>query len=348
MMTLRVDEVGPATSVQDIGRFGAQRYGLGTAGALDRYSLAAANTLVNQPATAAAIEIGPFATRFTALEGPVRLALAGAERDATIVGRRISLAQTVLLGPGETLSLGFAGRGVFTYLAVEGGIPGKSIFGSLSVHALAGLGSPLARPLQPGDELKLPFARSTTPNRELRLLPREDGPIRVVLGPQDDYFLPKTIEQFLSADWRISATSDRMGYRLDGPRLSHAKGHNIVSDGTANGHIQIPGSGQPLVLLADRGTTGGYPKIACIMTADLGRFAQSSAGSIVRFQAVSVEAAQFEAKRFAASITAMGDEMRTGLFNHSAEGLLSANLSGHAVSAMDPHSWLGGSSDEAG
>jgi biotin-dependent carboxylase-like uncharacterized protein len=347
MMILRVDEVGPATSIQDIGRFGAQRYGLGTAGALDRYSLAAANTLVGQPPTAAAIEIGPFAARFCALEGPVRLALSGAERDVTIGTRQIDLGQTVVLATDETLSLRAARRGLFTYLSVEGGIPGTPVFGSLSVSALAGLGSPLARPLQLADELRLPSTRLDAPNRKLRLPAREAGPIRVVMGPQDDHFSSATIEQFLSSDWRVSATSDRMGYRLEGPELSHARGHNIVSDGIANGHIQIPGNGQLLVLLADRGTTGGYPKIACIVTADLGRFAQSVPGSAVRFTSVSIEAAQAEARRFAAAIAAMPDEMRTDLSDPSAEGLLSANLAGDAVNAMDPHSWLGIASDEA-
>jgi biotin-dependent carboxylase-like uncharacterized protein len=332
---LRIDEAGPATSVQDIGRFGAQRYGLGTAGALDRFSLAVANCLVGQSPTAAAVEIGPFPARLTATNGPAGLALAGAERDVTAGGRQLGVGRGILLADGETLSIRASRSGVFTYLAVAGGIRGNPVFGSLSVHARAGLGSPFPRPLRAGDELELNSAIAELPMRTLPARRADTGPIRVVLGPQDDYFTAETIRQFLDSEWRISPTSDRMGYRLDGPRLTHAKGHNIVSDGIANGHIQIPGNGQPLVLLADRGTTGGYPKIACIATVDLGRFAQSPVGSAVRFRAVSIEDAQTEARCFVDAIKALRDEMRTDWSDFSSEALLLANLAGDAVDAND-------------
>ena len=162
-----------------------------------------------------------------------------------------------------------------------------------------------------------------------------DGPVRVILGPQDDYFTVETIEQFLATEWRISPTSDRMGYTLDGPRLAHAKGYNIVSDGIANGAIQIPGNGQPLVLLADRGTTGGYPKIACIATADLGRFAQTPVGGTVRFEAISVEAAQALARGFADAIARLAQGLHTDWSQLSSEALLAVNLAGEAVDALD-------------
>ena len=129
-----------------------------------------------------------------------------------------------------------------------------------------------------------------------------------------------------------------MGYRLDGARLTHLKGYNIVSDGIANGHIQIPGNGQPLVLLSDRGTTGGYPKIACIATADLGRFAQTPLGGVVRFEVISVEAAQALARGFADTIASLSEKLRADWSQLSSEALLSVNLAGDAVDAMDPQS----------
>lgn len=336
MTILHVEEVGPVTSVQDIGRFGAQRYGLGTAGALDRFSLAVANGIVGQAATAAAVEVGPFPARFAAIAGGVLLAVAGAERDVRAGGRNLGLDRTIHLASGETLSLGASRKGVFSYLGVAGGIKGTSVFGSLSVHARAGLGSPFPRPLRAGDALEVDTASGVEPVRVLRPGRAADGPIRVILGPQDDYFAAETIRQFLETEWHISPTSDRMGYRLNGARLTHLKGYNIVSDGIANGHIQIPGNGQPLVLLADRGTTGGYPKIACIGTADLGRFAQTPVGGAVRFEAISVEAAQALARGFADSIAKLSEELRADWSQLSSEALLSVNLAGDAVDAMDP------------
>lgn len=333
MTRLVVDAVGPATSVQDFGRSGAQRYGLGTAGALDRLALAEANALVGLPIDAAAIEIGPFGARFTAKDGPVRVAITGAERRMAHAGKPVANNVTVLLAEGETLDLQAARGGVFSYLAIEGGIAADPVLGSLSVHARVGLGSPYPRPLQPGDALPVHAADLTRPERRLTPAPRAAGPIRVVLGPQDDYFSPETIAQFQATAWRISPTSDRMGYRLEGERLHHARGHNIVSDGIANGGIQIPGSGLPLVLLADRGTTGGYPKIATIISADLGRFAQTPVGGTVRFAAVPVEAAQVEARRMAALMRGLAGGVAALGGHLTSEALLGVNLAGDAVSA---------------
>jgi 5-oxoprolinase (ATP-hydrolysing) subunit C len=249
---LRIDEAGPATSVQDIGRFGAQRFGLGPAGALDRMSLARANSLVGRPVTAAAIEIGPFPARFAVTQGALTIALAGAERDVTLGNRRVALDRNLAMTEGDTLSLGGSRKDVFTYLSVAGTFHGKPIFSSLSVHSRAGIGVPLPRPLRAGDDLRIDAGQDSVPPRHFSSpAARSSGPIRVILGPQDSHFSEATIRTFFEAEWRVSPASDRMAYRLEGPTLTHAKGHNIVSDGVANGHIQIPGNGEPLVLLAD-------------------------------------------------------------------------------------------------
>jgi biotin-dependent carboxylase-like uncharacterized protein len=340
MSALVVEQAGPATSVQDAGRFGTLRFGLSSAGAMDRLALAAANVLVGQPADAAAIEIGPLATRFLVRGGPIRVALAGAERETAAGGRRVALGHTIRLDPGDTLALRPARGGVYTYLAVEGGIVGKPVYGSLSVHARAGLGSPIPRPLLAGDALPVGSAADTPGERRLTLPPADQGPIRVVLGPQDDYFSADQIAAFLDAEWRVAPASDRMGYRLDGPPIAAARGHNIVSDGIANGQIQIPGSGQPLVLLADRGTTGGYPKIACIMTADLGRFAQTPPGAKLRFAAVGVDAARALAIEWRATVDGLAARIRqVAGSDSSSEALLAANLAGSAVNALDRDTW---------
>src|SRR5476649_256447 len=298
MSKLVISAIGPASSIQDGGRYGAQRYGLTPSGAMDRLALAAANGLIGNTLFAAAIEIGPFGAAFTAREGAVRVALAGASRNADIAGRAVAADTSMTLSDGETLTLGFARGGSFSYLAIEGGIHGEPIFGSLAVNARAGLGSPYPRPLQAGDELQT-RAASGAAERRIDLPPRAEGPIRLVLGPQDDEFGADAKAFFLDSEWKISATSDRMGYRLEGPAIRHLHGHNIVSDGTVNGSIQVPGNGAPIVLMADRGTSGGYPKIATVISADFGRFAQTPAGTGFRFKAVGMAEAQGELRKFA-------------------------------------------------
>jgi biotin-dependent carboxylase-like uncharacterized protein len=325
--------------VQDGGRYGAQRYGLTPSGAMDRLALSAANCLVGNAPFTAAIEIGPFGAAFTAREGAVRVALAGASRNADISGRTVASDTSMTLADGEILTLGFGRGGSFSYLAIEGGVQGELMFGSLAVNARAGLGSPYPRPLQAGDELRTAVA-SGAAERRIELPPLTDGPIRVVMGPQDDEFGDAPKELFLDSEWKISATSDRMGYRLEGPVIKHLHGHNIVSDGTVNGSIQVPGNGAPIVLMPDRGTSGGYPKIATVITADLGRFAQIPAGKGFRFKAVSMADAQAEARRFAELLRKLPDRVRAiENFDLNIEALQDANVAGAAVSAVDARTW---------
>jgi len=338
MSKLVVTSIGPASSVQDRGRYGAQRYGLVPSGAMDRLSLAAANTLLGNELFAAGIEVGPFTASFTARDGAVRVALAGAPRSADIAGRAVAMDTSMTIADGETLTLGYARGGAFSYLAIEGGIDGEETYGSVSVNQRAGLGNPYPRPLQAGDEL---LAKPASAAVERRIeLPAVSGPIRVVLGPQDDEFSDEAKALFLDSEWKISATSDRMGYRLEGPAITHLHGHNIVSDGTVNGSIQVPGNGAPIVLMPDRGTTGGYPKIATVISADFGRFAQTPAGTGFRFKAVSMKEAQAEARKFAELLRSLPDQLR-GLESteFNIEALQDANVAGSAVSAVDARTW---------
>jgi 5-oxoprolinase (ATP-hydrolysing) subunit C len=339
MSKLVISAIGPASSVQDGGRHGAQRYGLTPSGAMDRLALAAANTLVGNKPLSAAIEIGPFAAVFTAREGAVRVALSGAQRNADIAGRAVASETSMTLADGETLTLGFARGGSFSYLAIEGGIAGEPVFGSLAVNARAGLGSPYPRPLQAGDELQTAAASGAAEHR-IDLPATADAPIRVVMGPQDDEFDDAQKKLFLDNDWKISATSDRMGYRLEGPVIKHLHGHNIVSDGTVDGSIQVPGNGAPIVLMPDRGTSGGYPKIATLISADFGRFAQIPAGKVFQFKAVAMAEAQDEARKFAALLRTLPDRLRSiESFDLNIEALHDANLAGSAVSAVDAGTW---------
>jgi biotin-dependent carboxylase-like uncharacterized protein len=338
MSQLVITSIGPASSVQDGGRFGAQRYGLVPSGAMDRLALAAANCLVGNGQFAAAIEVGPLGAVFTAREGAVRMALAGAARNADIAKRAVAFGASMTLADGESLNLGFTRGGTFSYLAIEGGVQGEPMFGSLAVNARAGLGSPYPRPLQAGDKLQVAAATGAV-ERAIDLPAVTEGPIRVVMGPQDDEFGDAS-QLFLDSEWKISATSDRMGYRLEGLVIKHLHGHNIVSDGTVNGSIQVPGNGAPIVLMPDRGTSGGYPKIATVITADFGRFAQTPAGRAFRFKAISMAEAQAEARKFAELLRALPDRVHdTQNSVLDIEALQSANVAGAAVNAFDARTW---------
>jgi 5-oxoprolinase (ATP-hydrolysing) subunit C len=339
MTKLVISSIGPASSVQDGGRFGAQRYGLTPSGAMDRLGLAAANCLVGNAPMAPAIEIGPYGAAFTARDGAVRVACSGAPRSADIGSRNVAWDASVTIADGGTLKLGMARGGSFSYLAIEGAIKGEPTFGSLAVNARAGLGSPYPRPLQASDELSV-SAASAGPERRIDLPAAGAGPIRVTLGPQNDEFSEQAIKLFLDSEWKISATSDRMGYRLEGPIIRHLHGHNIVSDGTVNGSIQVPGNGQPIVLMSDRGTSGGYPKIATVITADFGRFAQIPAGTSFRFKVVGMEEAQTEARKFAELLHTLPDRLGSiEGFDLNVEALQDANVAGVAVNAMDARTW---------
>jgi 5-oxoprolinase (ATP-hydrolysing) subunit C len=340
MSKLVVVSAGPAITVQDAGRQGVQRYGLPPSGAMDRAALAMANCLAGNPIFTAAIEIGPFGAVFSARDGAVRVALAGAGRNADIAGQSVHFNRTLLIPDHASLRIGPAREGAFSYLAIEGGIHGAPMFGSLAVNVRAGIGSPFPRALEAGDSFAVDDIRPLHSERRLDVPALGNASIRVVLGPQDDEFDAAAIALFLDSEWTLTAASDRMGYRLGGPRLVHTHGHNIVSDGTVTGSIQVPGSGQPIVLMADRGTTGGYPKIATVISADLGRFAQTRAGQRFRFQAVSMADAQAEARRFHDFLTSLPQritDVSDVALNLAA--LHNANLAGVAVNAIDTVTW---------
>jgi allophanate hydrolase len=336
---LEVVSAGPATSVQDRGRIGVQRFGLPPSGAMDLAALAAANALAGNAPFAAAIEIGPLGAEFVARDGALRVALSGAARPVQQDGQPVALHRTLLLAEGERLRLGPARDGVFSYLALEGGVSGDPVFGSLAVNARAGLGSPYPRPLSAGDSLDARPARPLEDERQLDPGAPAVGPIRVMLGPQDDEFAPEALARLTSVDWTVSAASDRMGYRLEGEPLSHPGGHNIVSDGTVNGSIQVPGSGQPIVLLADRGTTGGYPKIATVISADLGRLAQTPVGARLRFAVIGTAEAEAAARAFTEAIAGLPLRIRAAGSGLDLAAMLAANVAGSAVNAVDSVTW---------
>ena len=311
---------GLHTTVQDLGRIGWQAIGVPVSGALDAAALRLANRLVGNPPAAAGLEILHLGPTFEVAADRVRVALAGAAASLVINGAATVPAwQSVSLARGDVVAV-VVGGAACCCLAVEGGVAVPRVLGSAATYVRAGIGGLMGRPLRPGD--LVPLAIAEAPERaELRLPDpppaAEDAPIRIVLGPQDEYFTDAALGRLLEAEFRVSRDADRMGMRLDGPALSHRGGWDIVSDAIATGAIQVPGSGQPILLLADHQTTGGYPKIATVVSADLPVVGRRRPGDPLRFAAVSVEEAEQLARdaerRFAALAASLEPVPEAGL-----------------------------------
>jgi KipI family sensor histidine kinase inhibitor len=295
---VEVLDPGLLTTVQDAGRAGHRRLGVGAAGPLDADAHAAANRALGNPENAAAIECtvaGP-ALRFLA---PVHVAVAGADLEAWLERADLGAwpvppGAAVLARPGNRLR--FAGRraGCRAYVAFRGGIDVPVVLGSRSTDLQAGFGGLDGRALAAGDELAVLPSAEGRPDRErppVRL--SSSVTVRVVLGPQADHLEPESVARFSSTAWRVGPTSDRVGCRLEGERLRHRGPAEILSDGMVPGSIQVPPDGLPIVMMADGPTTGGYPKIATVVTVDLPLLAQLVPGEgRVRFEVISIEDAQ--------------------------------------------------------
>lgn len=344
---LRVLAPGLMTTLQDLGRHGYQHLGIPVSGALDPVALAAANALVgNRPGTGA-LEIAYHGPTLAVEADSVRLALAGATAAIEVLpsegapgGTRLPPLQSVLLRRGEVLRVGGLSGSAVGYLAVEGGFDAAPVLGSQSTYVRAGLGGFAGRPLRTGD--MLPLRQTHANDREDSMLPVLDlAPperIRVVLGPQDDHFTERGRRTFLESVYTVSPASDRMGMRLEGPALEHSDGFNIVSDGIAPGSIQVPGNGLPIVLLADRQTTGGYPKIATVVAADLPALGRLAPGAKVAFAAIGIAEAEAAHRRLAARLAALPSQIVGARPKPALDetALLGANLVSGVVSAHDP------------
>ncbi len=325
------------TSLQDVGRIGSGRHGISRSGAMDRLALAAANALVGNPPGEGAIELMLAGAAFEAVDGPVRLALAGAAMAVTVDGAPVPASTSILVPEGGRITIGPATAGIFGYLAVGGGLDVPPQLGSVSLQPRAGIGGIDGRALRPGDRLPVRTgAAAAEGDNSLPPVPLDpEAPIRVVLGPQDDLFPADAVEAFLRNPYTVSGEADRMGYRLAGEPIAHLRGFNIVSDGLVQGSVQVPGSGLPIVMMADHQTTGGYPKIATVISADLRVLAQRRFGAQVQFEAVDVATAQSIARERAAEIASLRERVqlvRGGL--PGVEELLGLNLAGAATDAL--------------
>lgn len=293
---LEIASPGVLATVQDLGRSRARRFGVPASGALEPAWLRIANALAGEREDAPAVEFFLAELALRALDGDVRLALAGDLAAEVERGERreaLGSWRSVTLHRGDVLRVGPPRPARVGYVAVRGLVV-EEVLGSASTCLRGAFGGIAGRPLRRGDVLE---ARAGPSDVE-RALPgpprRSAGPIRAVPGPQDDRFAPAALDRLFASPYVVTSASDRMGTRLDGPPLAHrsAASAEIVSDAIVPGAIQVPGDGLPIVLLADCQTIGGYPKIATVASADLPRLAALAPGARVRFARASVEEAE--------------------------------------------------------
>jgi len=294
METFEVVQPGPLTTVQDLGRHGWQQYGVPPSGAIDDYAFRIGNVLVGNDESAASLEITLVGCQLRVLEDTV-IALTGADLAPTLNGAPIPMWETFPVSRADKIAFLRLKTGCRAYLAVSGGIAVPRVMASAATCIRAGIGGFEGRALRSGDILRT--VEDTPPPIRVRVPPEyrpEYGSrieLRVILGPQDDYFTGEGIRTFLRSEYTISGQADRMGCRLEGPQIQHSAEADIISDGIPLGAVQVPGNGLPIILLVDRQTTGGYTKIATVVSTEIPKLAQAKPGDKVGFRQVGDERA---------------------------------------------------------
>ncbi len=297
MGELKVLKGGLLSTLQDRGRIGYQQYGVPVSGAMDDYAYRVGNILVGNSREEASIEVTMMGFAAEFLQGTV-IAVTGGDLTPTINGRPVKMWKALSVNPGDKLTFQRVRSGCRSYVAVAGGFDVPKVLGSRATYLRGGFGGFEGRALQKGDLLKIGNPKGVQQEykdgflKEQGLIYPAEIRVRVVSGPQEEAFTEQGIKSFYGGPYKVTLDSDRMGLRLEGRKISHRGATEIISDGIAMGAIQIPGHGMPIIMMADRQTTGGYPKIGNVITADLSKLGQAKPGDKVYFQKISVEKAQ--------------------------------------------------------
>lgn len=292
---LEVLDGGILTTVQDSGRFGYQQFGMGTAGVMDPHAYKVGNLLVGNEENAACLEATLLGPKLL-FRQDLLVAVTGANMSPRLDGSPAPLWQSFPVKAGSVLEFGKLENGCRSYICVAGGIQVPMVMGSRSTYLRGSVGGFEGRKIKKGDLLPLKPFSTPAAGAAFKRLRKEAVPeyskettIRLLPGPQDDYFLEDSLETLFSSPYKVTRNADRMGYRLEGPVLKHKISADIISDGIPPGAVQVPGHGNPIIMLADRQTTGGYPKIAAVITADLHKVAQLKPGDEIYFQRATLE-----------------------------------------------------------
>jgi antagonist of KipI len=298
-MSLEVIQVGGLATIQDSGRTGWRKFGVPASGAMDAFAFRAANRLAGNDPNCAAIEIGLGGISLRALHDCV-IAVAGVGFGLSVYIWDFPLWSSYYVRGGWTIRLDKLDFGMWAYIAISGGVRTRPILGSSSTYLRGPFGGLDGRQLQAGDVLRSGTPSQSLNNLAARTLPAEARPaysdsptLDVIMGPQEKYFTDESIETLLSSEYSVSPTSDRMGYRIEGTPLTHRNKSELLSEGMTMGAIQAPSNGQPIIMMADSPTTGGYPKIGTVASVDLPLLAQCAPGkSKIRFRKTTIAKAQ--------------------------------------------------------
>lgn len=311
-MTIHILHPGLLTTIQDLGRYGYQKQGIIVSGAMDVYSLRLANLLVGNAEGEAALEVTLLGPKLR-IEQDTLLAVTGGNLSPTIDGKILPMGRPVYVKAGSIIKFGACQSGCRAYLAVAGGYDVPKVLGSKSTYLRAGLGGFQGRTLKKGDVLSVQAPQETSLRIIQHLVKQHsaasfvstdwyagrgqiaispESSIRITRGRQFEQFTEESKDALFTDSFRVTPQSDRMGYRLSGASLNLAKQVEMISEGITLGAIQVPPDGNPIILLADRQTAGGYPKIAQVATVDVAVIAQSKPGSLLSFQEVSVAEAE--------------------------------------------------------
>ena len=286
---IHVVRPGLLTTVQDIGRWGYQASGVPVAGPMDMYSHRLANVLVGNAAGAATLEITLLGPELD-FDVSAMIAVCGAEFDVACNGQPLAMSAAATIPRGARLQFGRRSAGARAYLAVRGGVRTLPVLGSRATHLVCAMGGVNGRALIAGDRLPITATPPTVALRRasgISLPGKGRARLRIVPGPQADWFPPEAALTLTRVSFRVSPRSNRMGYRLEGPPLTRHRLDEPISEPLAFGAIQVPAAGEPILLMADRQTAGGYPKIACVIAADLPIAGQLAPGDFIEFSSCS-------------------------------------------------------------
>lgn len=295
-MGIKIITGGFMTTIQDMGRYGYQKTGMSVSGVMDTRSAALANILVGNDENEGVMEVTMMGPSIEFTEDNI-IAVTGGDLGAKLNGNPFPRYEAVLVRSGQTLSFAGMFGGARAYVAFAGGLDVPVVMGSKSTNLKSEIGGFEGRKLAAGDEIGFESPKTWLSDMKLRKLELPDysakeHTLRVLLGPQDDHFKQSGIDTFLNSIYTISNEYDRMGCRMQGPVIEHKNGGDIITDGISFGAVQVPSHGNPIVMMADHQTTGGYTKIANVISVDLPILAQCMPGHKVRFKAVTIDEAQ--------------------------------------------------------
>lgn len=312
-MGIRIIKPGFMTTVQDSGRNGYQSQGFSVSGVMDVRSFRIANLLLDNPENEAVLEFSLVGPTLAFTQDTI-IAITGGDFQPTVNGEPAAMYTALYIHEGDVLAFGGARTGSRGYISFSGGLKIPEVMGSRSTNVKVGLGGFKGRQLQADDYIPFRSNRLYLPHFLSRKLPADDfdqdaAVLRVVLGPQAQHFTEEGLQTFLRETYTVTKDFDRMGCRLDGPSIAHKDKADIISDATVFGAIQVPAHGKPIVLLADRQTTGGYTKIAAVISVDIPKLVQRKMNHSINFEAISVEEAQDLLQKEAAELEQMRSQI---------------------------------------